>query len=149
MSVETINEDREREVWLFRRLYKIEKSVHYLQCFISKHLSTHTHTHPHAQTHTHTHKIRERMRECTMPAIINHNPSPCIVVEVFCECKDNNGKLTDELRNNYFRVRQFKNRWFFHSRIGSVLVATELTVAVGWIDNLPGVAMDPGWNIKQ
>lgn len=32
-----------------------------------------------------------------------------------------------------------------HSRIGGVLLTTELTVAVGWINDLPGVTVDPGW----
>lgn len=31
-----------------------------------------------------------------------------------------------------------------HSRIGGVLLTTELTVAVGWINDLPGVTVDPG-----
>lgn len=32
-----------------------------------------------------------------------------------------------------------------NSRIGGVLLTAELTVAVGWINDLPGVTMDPGW----
>lgn len=35
-----------------------------------------------------------------------------------------------------------------HSRIGGVLLTTELTVAVGWINDLPGVTVDPGWKQK-
>lgn len=35
-----------------------------------------------------------------------------------------------------------------HSRIGGVLLTTELTVAVGWINHLPGVTVDPGWKQK-
>lgn len=33
----------------------------------------------------------------------------------------------------------------FHSRISGVLLATKVTVAIGWIDDLSGVTMDPGW----
>lgn len=36
-----------------------------------------------------------------------------------------------------------------HSRIGGVLLTTELTVAVGWIHHLPGVTVDPGWKQKK
>lgn len=32
-----------------------------------------------------------------------------------------------------------------NSRIGGVLLTAELTVAVGWINDLPGVTVDPGW----
>lgn len=32
-----------------------------------------------------------------------------------------------------------------HSRVGGVLLTTELTVAVRWINDLPGVTVDPGW----
>lgn len=35
-----------------------------------------------------------------------------------------------------------------YSRIGGVLLTTELTVAVGWINDLPGVTVDPGWKQK-
>lgn len=63
---------------------------------------------------------------------------------MYCECKDNNRKLTDKLQNIIMPVYNNLRKIFFHSPIGGVLVATELTVAVGWIDDLPGVAMDPG-----
>ena len=33
-----------------------------------------------------------------------------------------------------------------YSRVGGPLLSTELSVAVGGVDHLPGVAMDPGWN---
>lgn len=32
-----------------------------------------------------------------------------------------------------------------HLRIGGVLLTTELTTAVGWINDFAGVTMDPGW----
>lgn len=35
-------------------------------------------------------------------------------------------------------------RLFLHLRIGSVCLAAELTQAVSWVDDLPGIAVDPG-----
>lgn len=32
-----------------------------------------------------------------------------------------------------------------HSRVGGALLTAELAVAVGWINDLPGVTVDPGW----
>lgn len=78
-------------------------------------------------------------------AIIIHKPAPGIGVKAFCEREDYNGISQTNWENIIISVnKKFKQQIFSHLRISGPLLATELTVAVSWISDLPGVAMNPG-----